>query len=118
MTAPHCRAQALATSSSATESGPPPAATPSPEPVIEAASAPTEGEITLVGNLGCGHCTYHQGTSCAAAIQTDDGTVYLLDVDSDSDLFTKRFDGGEVKIVGVVSERDGERHVAVASYEM
>jgi hypothetical protein len=100
------------------ESTPPPAATPSPETVAEAASAPAEGEITLVGNLGCGHCNYEKGTACAAAIQTEDGTVYLLDVDSSSELFTKRFGGAEVKVVGVVSEKDGERHVAVTSFEI
>jgi hypothetical protein len=79
-----------------------------------------EGElVTLTGTLGCGHCTYHVGNSCAAAVKTSEGVVYILDkVGEDSELFQKRYDGTEITVVGVPSEQGGANHVAVASWQM
>ena len=80
----------------------------------------SEGEmITVAGTLGCAHCTHQIGTTCAAAIQTAEGVVYILDgVAADSELFEKRYDGTVVTVVGTPSEQDGAHHVAVTSYQM
>jgi hypothetical protein len=101
---------------SADEAQTPPAAS------IPAASAPESahgGEMTLSGELGCGHCTYQVGTSCSAAVKTADGTVYILEVSDSSELFTERLSGKQVTVVGSMHAHGGEEnHVTVASYEM
>ena len=75
--------------------------------------------VTLVGTSGCGHCNFHKGESCSAAMKTADGNIYILDgVDHDSEMFQKRMDGIQVKVTGVVAERAGDNHVTVHSLEM
>ena len=81
-------------------------------PAAEATTAST----TISGELGCGHCNYEVGEGCSAAVKTADGTIYILD--NADELFEKRFDGGSVEVVGVVSEKDGTQHVQVESYNM
>jgi hypothetical protein len=82
-------------------------------------TAPAEGEITLTGNMGCGNCTFKTGDECTAAIKTADGVVYLLDgVEEESELFTERKSGKEIRVVGVPREEEGVRYLAVKSYEM
>jgi hypothetical protein len=74
-------------------------------------------EVALAGMLGCGHCNYHVATSCAAALKTASGDVYLIDnAGSDSELFQKRYDGIQVTVNGQVSEKDDVKHIAMASY--
>ena len=59
--------------------------TPAEEPAIEAAPAvadamPAGTELASVtGTMGCGHCAYDVTSSCSAALQTDDGFVYILE---------------------------------------
>ncbi len=73
---------------------------------------------TLTGSLGCGHCTHQVGTSCSAALQTADGTIYVLDGMSAGDVpFDKRFDGITLKVVGKVAENQGTNFVKVDSFE-
>ena len=73
---------------------------------------------TLTGSLGCGHCTHQVGTSCSAALQTADGTVYVLDgMDAGDVPFDKRFDGITLKVVGKVAENQGTNFVKVDSFE-
>lgn len=63
----------------------------------------TEGqEITVSGTLGCGHCTYHVGDSCSAALQTKDGAIYILDVAQDSPWFQNRYSGLHLEVTGKV----------------
>lgn len=68
----------------------------------EIASLPEGQEVTVSGTLGCGHCTYHVGTSCSAALQTADGGIYVLDVAEDSEWFQDRYDGLNLKVTGKV----------------
>lgn len=74
--------------------------------------------VTLEGSLGCGHCTHHMGTGCSAALQTADGTVYILDGMNQGDApFDKRFDGLTLKVVGKTAVNEGTHFVKVESYE-
>jgi hypothetical protein len=84
------------------------------------ATTETAGEtVTLAGTTGCGHCNFHIGDGCAAAMKTADGTIYIIDgVDHGSDLFTKRMEEKPVTVVGTVSEIDGVQHVDLTSYEL
>lgn len=83
------------------------------------APASYDGEsVTLEGSLGCGHCTHQMGTSCSAALQTADGTVYILDGMTDGDApFDKRFDGLKMKVVGPTAMNEGTHFVKVESFE-
>jgi hypothetical protein len=92
----------------------------SAEPAPAAEAAATEGvEVTLAGTLGCGHCNYHVGSSCSAAVKTADGKIYILDVDEDSELFTQRQSGKAVTVVGMSrAGSEGVNHLDVASYEL
>ena len=74
--------------------------------------------MTLTGDLGCGHCSHQMGTSCSAALQTADGTVYILDGMGAGDMpFDKRFDGLKLKVVGAVAQNQGTNFVKVDSVE-
>jgi len=74
-------------------------------------------EVNLAGTLGCGHCNYHVATECAAALKTASGDVYLIDnVDKDSELFQKRYDGIQVTVNGNVSEMNDVMHISMSSY--
>lgn len=68
----------------------------------EIASLPEGQEVTVSGKLGCGHCNYHVGTTCSAALQTADGGIYVLDVAEDSEWFQDRYDGLDLKVTGKV----------------
>lgn len=85
-----------------------------------AVSSTSEGaEMTVAGTLGCGHCTYHVGDACSAALKTADGKLYILDVDQDSELFTERLSGNQVVVTGRSHDHEGEAvHFAVGSYEL
>lgn len=73
---------------------------------------------TLTGTLGCGHCTHQMGTGCSAALQTADGTVYILDGMGAGDMpFDERFSGAQLKVVGQVAENEGTHFVKVDTAE-
>lgn len=94
-------------------------ATPAPEPA-PAADAAAGAEVSLAGTLGCGHCTFKTTSDCAAAVKTAEGEVYILDgVAEGSELWTARETGGEIALVGSVSEaEDHLKHVALTSFEL
>lgn len=76
-------------------------------------SAPPEGmelaAMTLTGKVGCGHCTYHVTDSCALAMQTDDGKVYVIASAPNYDAtFGDRFSGKAIDVTGKVGEKDGK----------
>lgn len=88
---------------------------------VHAALSAHEGEVLVTGTLGCGHCTYNQGETCSAAMQTADGTVYILDgVTTDEEAFNQRFSGKEIVAVGTVvpAEGEGAAHLKVREYNM
>lgn len=88
-------------------------AAPATEQKPAAEVIPAGTEVTLTGAVGCGHCTYHIGTHCSAAMQTADGTIWILDgIEEGNEIFDNRFDGGEITMAGTVSYVDGVAHLA------
>ena len=90
-----------------------------------AAEEPTEmlatgSEITLTGNMGCGHCNFHIGTHCAAAMKTADGHIVIFDdVPQESEMFQNRMQGAEVTVAGVVSyDESGVAHMKLKDTPM
>ena len=82
-------------------------------------AAPAEEAITLAGTTGCGHCNYHVTESCAAAMQTAAGDIFVIDdVDEADALWAARMEGKPVTVVGSVSDVDGVQHVTMQSYEL
>ena len=74
-------------------------------------------EVTLQGKLGCSHCTYHKGKGCAVGFETKDGKIYVLDK-ADKDLMKARNKGGEIKVTGTVTEKDGYALVHASKAEL
>lgn len=75
-------------------------------------------EVELQGKLGCSHCTYKvPGEECGVAFQTADGKVYVVDQARD-DLMKARFKGGQLKVKGTVTEKNGVPHVTASSAEL
>lgn len=90
-------------------------------PATPPAETMTSGsEVSLAGTLGCGHCAFTTTTECAAAVKTAEGVVYILDgVAEGSELWNARETGGEITLVGTVSEaEDHLKHVALTSFEL
>ncbi len=83
-----------------------------------AALVPAAGEVVLAGTVGCGHCTYHLGDSCAAAMRAG-GIVYFLDgIEAGHELYEDRMSEKPLTVVGTVAEKDGEKRVTVRDYRM
>ncbi|MEZ4647750.1 MAG: hypothetical protein R3E97_03010 [Candidatus Eisenbacteria bacterium] len=80
----------------------------------------TGSEITLTGNMGCGHCNFQIGNHCTAAMQTADGQIVIFDgVAEDSEMFQNRMDGAKVEVAGVVSyDADGVAHMKLTNTPM
>jgi hypothetical protein len=93
------------------------------KPKIEVAPStdptPASGEVQLAGVLGCGHCSFHVTSDCAACIKTAGGEVYVLDgVQEGSDLWEKRLAGTQqISVTGAVLGTDKVKHVAMNSFE-
>ena len=76
-------------------------------------------EMTLTGKVGCGHCTYHVTDTCALAMQTDDGKVYVIESAPDYDqTFGDRFSGKTIDVTGKVGEKDGKMLVFAEKVEV
>lgn len=70
----------------------------------QAAMLPTGSEVTLNGNMGCGHCNFQIGTTCSAAMKTADGHIVIFDnVPATTEMFQKRMEGAAVTVQGVVN---------------
>jgi hypothetical protein len=87
-----------------------------------AAPAATSGQpasgtvVQVTGKMGCGHCNFHIGETCSAAMQTADGKIYVIDgVAEDSEVFKNRMSGKEITVAGVVKEVDGISHIEAKS---
>lgn len=80
----------------------------------------TGTEITLNGNMGCGHCNFQIGTSCSAAMKTADGHIVIFDnVPATTEMFQKRMEGAAVTVQGVVSyDAAGVAHMALKETPM
>lgn len=87
---------------------------------VKAPETPTEmATISTTGTLGCGHCTYEVVNSCALAIKTEDGEVYLVDAgDRQDELMAIRYDGPTAAISGRVAEVDGQKVIYTDSVQL
>jgi hypothetical protein len=95
----------------------------SPPPEGAAMKQPPEGvefaSMTLTGKVGCGHCTYHATESCALAMQTEDGKVYVVESAPNYDAaFGDRFSGKTITATGKVGEVDGKWVVYAEQLEL
>jgi len=73
--------------------------------------------VELKGTLGCGHCTFHKTSSCAAMVKTDDGKLYVID-NATPQVMEARDDGGKIVVTGTVTEKDGVAHVQATKQEL
>lgn len=73
-------------------------------------------EVQLTGKMGCGHCNFHIGETCSAAMQTADGKIYVIDgVSEESEVFKNRMSGKEITVAGVVKDVNGIAHIDAKS---
>ncbi|MSR64203.1 MAG: hypothetical protein EXS18_00285 [Verrucomicrobiae bacterium] len=84
--------------------------------VVFADDAVKKDEVEIKGKVGCAHCQYHKADSCAVGFKTEDGKVYLMEK-ADKKLMDARFKGGEYKVTGKVTEKDGKMYVAASKVE-
>ena len=75
--------------------------------------------ITVEGNLGCGHCTFHAKETCSLAMKSTDGTVYMLETgDQQESLMETRYDEAAVLVAGRVAEVDGQKIIYTDTVEL
>ncbi len=79
---------------------------------------PGEGEMVLAGTIGCGHCTFHKGDSCAAAMISAEVVYFLDGIEAGHELFDERMSEKPLTVVGNVFEKDGDLRVTVRDYQM
>jgi len=84
--------------------------------VAFAADAEKKDEVEIKGKIGCGHCSYHEAKECAVGFKTAEGKVYLLEK-ADKKLMDARMKGGEYKVTGKVTEKEGKLYVAASKIE-
>ena len=90
-----------------------------PPPVAKQAAAK---EVTLEGELGCGHCSLNAADKCTDAIRVKEGdkqVVYLFAEGSSSkhdDAMCKQVRAG--KVTGVVSEKAGKKYIKVSKVDV
>ena len=73
--------------------------------------------VELKGTLGCGHCTFHKTSSCAAMVKTADGKLYVID-NATPQVMEARDEGGKIVVTGTVTEKDGVAHVQATKQEL
>lgn len=80
-----------------------------------------EGQVTLAGNVGCGHCNFGKTSECSSAIQTADGSVTVIDnVDPTHELWKLREENMKpAEVTGAVAQGpDGLQHIQMTSYKI
>ena len=82
-----------------------------------AAETPTPASVELQGTLGCGHCTFHKTSSCAAALKVADGKIYVID-NATPAVMAAREDAAPAKVSGTVTEKNGILHIQATKQEM
>ncbi len=82
------------------------------------ALAAEQKEVTVTGEVVCGHCTLKAVKECAPAIKAQDAS-YLLTKNEESDkLFDKRDKGVTVTVTGVLEEKDGQKWITASKVEV
>lgn len=81
--------------------------------------APVEmASMTVEGTLGCGHCNYQTTEGCSVALQTADGSIYLVEGGDQAALMDVRMDQPAASVSGTVTTRDGLKIIQVESYNL
>ena len=73
--------------------------------------------IELNGTLGCGHCTFHNTSSCAAVVKAADGKFYVID-NATPKVMEVRDSGGKISVAGTVTEKNGLAHITATKQEL
>jgi len=73
--------------------------------------------VELKGTLGCGHCAFHKTSSCAAALKTADGKIYVID-NATPAIMAAREDAAPAQVTGTVTEQNGELHIQATKQEL
>lgn len=84
--------------------------------VASASDADKKDEVEFQGTIGCAHCDYRKGDSCAVGFKTADDKVYILDK-AEKKLMQARMKGGMYKVTGKVTEKNGNLYVAASKVE-
>ncbi len=73
--------------------------------------------VELKGTLGCGHCQFHKTSSCAAALKTADGKIYVID-NATPAITAAREDAAPANVAGTVTEKNGVLHIQATKQEL
>ena len=75
--------------------------------------------FVVSGQLGCGHCSFHIKEECSLALKTEDGEIYMIEAgDRQEELMDHRLDEPSAKVVGQVTEVDGQKIIHTANVEL
>ena len=74
-------------------------------------------EITVTGDVVCGHCTLKAVDQCTVAIRAEDGNYLLVKNDESDKFFDKRDKGVKAKVTGTVEEKDGKKWITATKIE-
>ncbi|MEI8062571.1 MAG: hypothetical protein WCH84_00740 [Verrucomicrobiota bacterium] len=73
--------------------------------------------VELKGTLGCGHCQFHKTSSCAAALKTADGKIYVID-NATPAITAAREAAAPANVAGTVTEKNGVLHIQATKQEL
>lgn len=85
--------------------------------LVWADEAKKADSVDLSGTLGCGHCTFHKTSSCAAALKATDGKIYVID-NATPAVMAAREDAAPAKVSGTVTEKNGVLHIQATQQEL
>ena len=71
-------------------------------------------EVTISGELVCGHCNLHAVDHCAAAIRAAEGNYLLVKNPESQKIFDQRLKGVKVQVTGTVEEKDGQKWITAS----
>ena len=75
-------------------------------------------EVTVTGDVVCGHCTLKAVDQCTVAIKGGDGNYLLVKNDESDKFFDQRDKGVKVKVTGTVEEKDGIKWITATKVEV
>ena len=92
-----------------------------PSPPAKTAAAAAK-EVTLEGEVGCGHCSFGAADKCTDALRVKEGgkqVTYLFDEGSSSkhdDAMCKQVRAA--KVTGTVTEKGGKKYIKVSKLDV
>ena len=75
-------------------------------------------EVTISGDLVCGHCTLHALESCGVALKGEHENYFLVKNDESDKVFDKRHNGLKATVTGTVEEKDGKKWITASKIEL